>query len=141
MPDIVSLDLTPHGDSDHDDDPFVVARSAVGIAREPAKLTRSDFRLHGGGTPHWLVRHPLGIDMLVNQLQAVRPDMSVPRYRISPSMYSLLDGMVDVLGMRAWPEPKTMAERVRAGWLIVRCVYCQGAARPLPDWRDAASSG
>lgn len=138
MPHIVSLDLTPEGGNEHEDAGGLVTLGAAAPSC-PGKLVAADFRLHGGGVPHWLVRHPLGVDLLVTKLQEVRPDMKVPRYRLTPSMYSLLDGMIDVLGMRSWPEPKTVAERVRAGWLIVRCTYCLGAGRPLPDWRVSAA--
>lgn len=139
MPHIVTLDLTPEGGTEPDDDSIVGAGAVPGFVRDPNKLVAADFRLHGGGVEHWLMRHPLGIDMLVNKLQEVRPDMKVPRYRITPGIRVLLDGMIDLLGMRAWPEPKTARERVRASWLIVRCAFCQGAGRPLPDWRAVAA--
>lgn len=107
--------------------PFVTARN---------KLRKQDFRIHGGGTPHWVLRHPLGIDLLVSKLAAERPDMEIPRYRIPPELMPLLDSMIDLLGMRAWPQPVTLRERMRAGWMIVRYGYCMGAGTAPPDWRS-----
>jgi hypothetical protein len=87
------------------------------------------------GVAHWVLRHPLGIDLLVTTLATERPDIKVTRYRIAPEMLSLLDFMIDVLGMRSWPEPQTVLERVRAGFMLMRYAYCLGSGSALPDWR------
>lgn len=131
MPHIVHFDLTSAGGNGEHQETLVPA-SPNGVC----KLAKQDFRIHGGGTPHWILRHPLGIDLLVSKLAAERPGMKVPRYRIPPEVMTLLDSMIDLLGMRAWPEPVTLRERLRAGWMFVRYGYCMGAGTTLPDWRS-----
>jgi hypothetical protein len=131
MPDIVHLDLTPEGGNELPGQPETTSRPSS----TKWKLERQDFRIHGGGVAHWVLRHPLGIDLLVTTMATQRPDMKVPRYRIAPEMLPLLDFMIDVLGMRSWPEPQTMLERVRAGFMLVRYAYCLGSGSALPDWR------
>jgi hypothetical protein len=124
MPTKVTLDLTP-------------------IATQPAPFRASDFRLHGSPTlseRHWLLRHPYGREVLLAKLKEVQPDVRVHRFRTRPEDEQWLDRAVDYMGLRDWPEPKTIRERVRASFLVFRYIACMAGGYALPDWRAAYST-
>ena len=138
MPHIVELELALEGGSQP---PFVPAAGrAVGAAaaQEPWQLQRADFRVHGGGTRHWLLAHPFGQELLITKLQQERPDMTVPRYRHAPEMLPLLDSMIDLLGMRSWTQPTGARGRVRVWYFLLKCQVMLASGRDIPDWRTLA---
>jgi hypothetical protein len=101
-------------------------------------LKLADFRLRPGVTPnhHWLVRDFFGRTLLVKQLRLVRPGFNVPRFKVPAELLPVLDQMVDLLDLRAWPEPATEFGRAAASVMLLRmCRYLsRGAA--LPSWQD-----
>lgn len=78
-------------------------------------LRPSDFRIHPGAENaevHWLLKTVYGRDLLKAQLRKVRPDLSVPRFRHAEELDGALDSMIDLLGLRDWPAPRSVPERV-----------------------------
>lgn len=53
-----------------------------------------------------------------------------------PEHEQLLESMVDVLDLREWPEPKTISERLRAMWQMLRMAFHITEGRDPPDWRS-----
>lgn len=103
-------------------------------------LNAEDFRLHLGHLDqpeHWLLRHPYGFGLLVENLRAERPDLGATRYRRQPELGPYLEQMVDVLSLREWPEPHTAGARVRATVLLLRMAWAFKRGSPLPPWRAA----
>ena len=137
MPHIVELELSLEDGSQAG---FGESLSPAQVAeQESPGMKRSDFRVHGGGQPHWLLLHPFGQELLISKLQEVRPDMKVPRYRLPVELISLLDPMIDLLEMRAWPQPKGARERLGAWMFLLKCQIMMANGRPLPDWRAHAA--
>jgi len=44
-----------------------------------------------------------------------------------------MESMVDVLDLREWPEPKTISERFRAMWQMLRMAFYVSEGRDPPD--------
>lgn len=113
MPHIVDMDLTP--------------------AFSPA-----DFRLHPGAEPvepHWLIKHPYGRDLLACKLRQMRPDVKFMHYRIDRALFPFLESMIDLLGLRDWPAPVTVRERLTTSLMLLRMVFAFQMQRELPHWR------
>jgi len=105
---------------------------------QPRGFRASDFRVQPGAnlaSPHWLLSHPYGREVLIHKLREVRPDLQFFRFRTPPELEPFLDAMIDLMGMRDWPEPRTVGERVRAGLMLLRIGFAQGGGYELPDWR------
>jgi len=103
-------------------------------------LKPEDFRLHLGTHPlegHWLLKHPYGFGLLVEKLRMERPDLGATRYRKQPELNPYLEKMVDVMGLRSWPEPVTVRERGRATITLLRMAWALKWGSSLPDWRAA----
>lgn len=109
MPHVVELDLTP-------------VRGAAGA---PAVMR------------HWLLDTVYGRDLLKAKLRKVRPDMTVPRMRHAAELDHMLDYMVDVMGLRNWPEPVSFMERARYLRVVLRMMIAVDKEQALPDWRLA----
>src|SRR5687768_6853604 len=106
MAEKVTQDLTPVG-ADLAAPPASTAGASV--------LRREDYRLQPGAgyaQEHWLLRHPYGRDVLITKLREVRQFM---RYCTPVELEPFLEAMVDLLQMRDWPRPRTVAERVKVG--------------------------
>lgn len=100
---------------------------------------REDYRLHPGAgyaQEHWMLRHPYGRDVLITKLREVRPDLQFMRYRTPVQLEPFLEAMVDLLQMRDWPRPRTVAERVKVGLFLIRMALAQSMNRDRPDWRE-----
>ena len=130
MAEKVTLDLTPVGAD-------LIAPPAPAGA---SGFRSEDYRLHPGAgyaQEHWLLRHPYGRDVLITKLREVRPDLQFMRYRTPVELEPFLEAMVDLLQMRDWPRPRTVAERVKVGVFLIRMALAQSMKRDLPDWREA----
>jgi hypothetical protein len=131
MAEKVTLDLTPVG-ADLAAPPASTAGASV--------FRREYYRLQPGAgyaQEHWLLRHPYGRDVLITKLREVRPDLQFMRYRTPVELEPFLEAMVDLLQMRDWPRPRTVAERVKFGVFLIRMALAQSMKRDLPDWREA----
>lgn len=103
-------------------------------------LTAADFRQHPAmefESPHWLVDAIYGRQLLKTKLRQIRPDLQVLSLRDNPEHERLLESIVDVLGLRDWPEPKTISERFKSVRLILRMTYELSEGREPPSWRPA----
>lgn len=84
---------------------------------------------------HWLLDALYGRDLLKAKLRKVRPDLRVSRWAVEEHLDQLLDSMVDELGLRAWPEPKSAGERLRYVPLVLRMMMAVDKDAPVPAWR------
>lgn len=103
-------------------------------------LTATDFRHHPAmefESPHWLVDAIYGRQLLKTKLRQMRPDLQVLALRDDPEHEQLIESMVDALGLRDWPEPKTLSERFKAVRLILRMTFEISEGREPPSWRPA----
>lgn len=95
-------------------------------------------QVEGPEPPHWLLRAVYGRDLLKAKLRKVRPDLTVKYWASQPELDDALEYMVDVLGLRDWPQPRTAAERVRYLALVLRMHLALETEAPFPDWRQHA---
>lgn len=126
MPTKISLDLNPN------------QASPAGNSDRVPEFRASDYRLHGGPDlieRHWLLQHPYGRELLFTSLRRVRPEVRVDRFHTAPEHELLLDGMIDSLGLREWPRPTAIGERMRASLMLLRYGFSMGGCRS-PDWRS-----
>jgi len=126
----VILDVTPVG-ADLASPPAATAGASA--------FRREDYRLQPGAGyahEHWLLRHPYGRDVLITKLREVRPDLVFMRYRTPVELEPFLEAMVDLLQMRDWPRPRTVAERIKVGLFLIRMALAQSMNRDRPDWRE-----
>lgn len=82
---------------------------------------------------HWLLDAVYGRDLLKAKLRKVRPDMTVPRMRHATELDHMLDYMVDVMGLRNWPEPVSFLERARYLRVVLRMMFAVENEQALPD--------
>lgn len=128
----ITLDLSMSGQTE---------AAPAGKAPSPNAKTqwnRGDFRIHARASAkeHWLVRHPFGRDLLVGTLQQRRPELEIPTFCTPRIFDSLLNDMVDELGMREWKEPSGMLEHVKTAAFLLHCAWNEGSGLPLPNWRS-----
>jgi hypothetical protein len=105
------------------------------------KMTAADFRQHPameGCEPHWLLGSIYGRHLLKAKLQQIRPDLQVSMVRQQHEHERLLESVVDVLDLREWPEPITIAQKLCAARLLLRMAFDTGEGRVPPSWRRAA---
>jgi hypothetical protein len=94
-------------------------------------LTRSDFRQHANGTFdgvvfdgygivqgsannfHWMLDSVFGRDVLKGFLAMLRPELKISKWRVQPELNEELNAIVDRLGLRELPEPKSFVERIQ----------------------------
>lgn len=103
-------------------------------------LKAADFRQHPAveeAPPHWLRDAIYGRHLLKTKLRQMRPDLQVLMVREQPEHEQLLETMVDVLDLRDWPEPKTIATKLKAVRLILRMALAIDDGREPPSWRSA----
>lgn len=86
---------------------------------------------------HWLLDAVYGRDLLKVKLRKVRPDMTVPRMRHAGELDHMLDYMIDVMGLRQWPEPRSVVERVRYLRTVLRMMIAVDKEQDIPDWKLA----
>lgn len=134
MPHIVELELSLEGGVVEQGDTGEAHAVSETARADANRLRRADFRIHGGGSRHWLLQHPFGLDLLISKLQKDRPGIVVPRFRKAPELEPLLNSMIDVIGMREWPRPEGARECILAGWFLLKCQICLGLGRSIPDW-------
>lgn len=98
-------------------------------------LTHStDSGSHARADRHWLLDAVYGRDLLKAKLRKVRPDLRVSRWAVEEHLDQLLDSMVDEMGLRGWPEPRSAAERLRYVPLVLRMMLAVDSDKPLPAW-------
>jgi hypothetical protein len=90
-----------------------------------------------GAARHWLLGAVSGRDLLKAKLRKARPDMTVPHMRHAEELDHMLDYMIDVMGLRDWPEPATVGAKVRYLRTVLRMMIAIDKEQPLPDWRLA----
>jgi hypothetical protein len=96
-----------------------------------AGLTRSDFRQHVNGTfdgvvfdgygdihasekhYHWMLHSVFGRDVLKSYLAMLKPEVTISKWRVQPELNEELNAIVDRLGLRDLPEPKSFVERIQ----------------------------
>lgn len=102
-------------------------------------LTTDDFRQHPAletEPRHWLLDSVYGRQMLKIKLGLDRPDLKVLKLREQRELDPHLNVLIEMLGLRDWPAPRTMAERVKAFRLQLRMLVELVEGRPIPDWRN-----
>ncbi len=105
-------------------------------------LTPSDFRefytpepvAPEVSEPHWLLGAVYGRELLKAQLRKARPDLAVPLWRDAPELDTVLEGMVDQLGLRDWAQPVTMHAKVRYLRLVLAMKVAVEKNAPLPSF-------
>lgn len=105
-------------------------------------LAASDFRQHyrpepdaqakAGSEPHWLLSAIYGRDLLKAKLRKVRPDLVVPSWRYAPELDAMLEEMVDLLGLRGWEAPASVAAKVSYLRSVLAMLVATENGRPLP---------
>lgn len=85
---------------------------------------------------HWLLDALYGRELLKAKLRKVRPDLRVSRWAVEEHLDHLLDSMVDELGLRGWPEPKSAGERLRYVHVVLRMMMSVDKDARLPPWRS-----
>ena len=89
----------------------------------PSRLRAADFRQHPAmefASTHWLRAAIYGRHLLKLKLRQMRPDLPVALVREQPEYEGLLEAMVDVLGLRDWPCPRTLSQRLHSTRAILR---------------------
>lgn len=102
-------------------------------------LTTDDFRQHPAletEPRHWLLESIYGRQMLKIKLGLDRPDLKVLKLREQRELDPQLNVLIETLGLRDWPAPRTMAERVKAFRLQLRMLVELVEGRPIPDWHN-----
>lgn len=88
---------------------------------------------------HWLLNAVYGRDLLKAKLRKVRPNMTVPLKRHAEDLDNMLDHMIDVMGLRDWPEPVSAGARVRYLTTVLGMMFAVHRWQALPDWKLADS--
>lgn len=88
---------------------------------------------------HWLLDSVYGRDVLKTALRMSRPDLDVPAYKAAWHLDQELDEVIDRLGFRDLPKPKTMMDHAR--WLkfayrMTVALETGAEAPPLPVASD-----
>lgn len=97
----------------------------------PARFCAADFRQHPAmecAPVHWLRSAVYGRHLLKLKLRQLRPDLAVDLVRAQPQYEGLLEAMVDVLDLREWPQPRTLAQRLQATRAILQLAWRIDAA-------------
>ena len=79
--------------------PHVVQLDLSDVSTQGVQVSR--------GERHWLLRAIYGRDLLKAKLRAQRPDLQVNKWAEQRELDDLLEGVVDALKLRDWPEPRT----------------------------------
>ena len=88
-------------------------------------------------SPHWLLAAIYGRDLLKAKLRQSRPDLVVPEWKHAAHLDTLLELMVDELGLRDMPEPKTMGEKVRYLKTVALMALSVKDGHALTAWETA----
>ena len=62
---------------------------------------------------HWLLDSVYGRNMLKAQVRLAEPGLFVPAWREAPDLDDKLEAMIEVMGLRNWPKPQTMRDKLR----------------------------
>lgn len=104
-------------------------------------MTVADFREHyapveaAAKEPHWLLGSLYGRDLLKIKLRTSRPDVVVPEWKHAAHLDPLLEEMVDELGLRDMPEPKTFGQRLAYVKTVATMALAVKKNMALPEWR------
>lgn len=107
-------------------------------------LRASDFRLHPAmesASAHWLRCSAYGRHLLKLQLRRMHPELAVHLLWDQPQYEGLLEAMVDVLELREWPRPRTLAERMRAAVEILGMASSMHEEVAAPARTDPGAMG
>jgi hypothetical protein len=106
-------------------------------------LTAADFRQHCelepaiAKEPHWLLSALYGRDLLKMKLRLVSPGMSVPDWKHASYLDPQLERMVDELGLRDAPKPRTLCEKLSYIKTATASMVALSKGEPLPAWNYA----
>ena len=123
-------------------------RTWVIEAKEMAMTEVSDVDFIEAGTEratpradpgHWLLGHPYGRDLLACKLRLEKPQLRFQHYCLSPEVYPHLEEMVDRLGLRGWPAPLPLKEKLWASCLLLRMIWALKMKHKPPVWRRPAA--
>lgn len=84
---------------------------------------------------HWITRSNFGRGLLLDRLRWVQPHRKFSFIQIELDILPELERMVDELGLRHWPEPRTRAERLRACIFLLVCGVRLSMGLTAPDWK------
>ncbi|WP_300707781.1 hypothetical protein [Limnohabitans sp.] len=104
-------------------------------------MTVADFREHyapveaAAKEPHWLLGSLYGRDLLKIKLRISRPEVVVPEWKHAAHLDPLLEDMVDELGLREMPEPKTFVQRLAYVKTVATMALAVKKNMALPEWR------
>lgn len=104
-------------------------------------MTVAEFREHytpidaATREPHWLLGALYGRDLLKIKLRASRPDLAVPEWKHAAHLDPLLEEMVDELGLREMPEPKSLGQRIAYVKTVAKMALAVKKGMPFPEWR------
>jgi len=98
------------------------------------QMSRKDFRQHPAMEscePHWLLSAIYGRHLAKSKLRQMHPELSVRMIRYQPEYERLLDSAIDVLELRDWAQPRTVAERLMAlHWVLRMTMQIDGSTNP-----------
>lgn len=104
-------------------------------------MTVADFREHYAPIeaavkePHWLLGSVYGRDLLKIKLRISRPEVVVLEWRHAAHLDPLLEEMVDELGLRDMPEPKTFGQRLAYVKTVATMAFSMKKNMALPERR------
>ncbi len=104
-------------------------------------LTHTDFRQYyvqepvADVKPHWLLGAVYGRELLKAKLRKVRPDLKVPVWRDARELDDILEGLIDQMGLREWPEPVSVQEKIRYLRLVLAMKLAVENGTELPSIR------
>lgn len=84
---------------------------------------------------HLITRSNFGRGLLLDRLRWMQPHRKFSFIRIEPDIAPDLERMVDELGLRHWPEPRTKAQHLRAYIFLLACGARLNMGLTIPDWK------
>ena len=83
---------------------------------------------------HWLLDAIYGRELLKQKLRQLRPDLTVPTWREPEELESLLDDIIDTLGIRGWGKPAGLKERFCYLRTVLQMLFAVRTGREFPSW-------
>jgi hypothetical protein len=75
-----------------------------------------------------------GRELLKQKLRQLRPDLTVPTWREPEELEPLLDGIIDMLGIRGWRKPAGLEGRLRYLRTVLQMLFAVRTGREFPSW-------
>lgn len=84
---------------------------------------------------HWIIKSNFGRWLLLDRLRWVQPHRRFSFIRLDLDLFPDLERMVDELGFRHWPEPRTRTQRLRACVFLLACAVRLSMGLTASEWK------